>query len=486
MIWVILATGVGLALGALLSRPALKATTTRLNWKTLQPSDSVGGLVSAGLIVLGLASLFFCFGTLAGGLGAIAGAIGAAVWSTVKKTMGTGPAWLRAAQGASAGVVMTPLILGLGLALASLGGPLSGNPELWRDLVGHRAFPAWAATIRSGKLEYRYAAMTLLRRSGARAAPIFIEAVTNDAGNVRSGAADGLGDLKPVGAFEKVVPLLADSDGNVRTSAARALEKLNDPRAITTLLEAAGKSKNPSDPSTFAGVVRKLPGGAESARACVLGKGGCAENEDARFGAIKALDSLSMMESADQKPVLHALRDPSPRIRKAGLDACGNLFRQWSSVGGSFYVSLTSLGILTAHNTPVEIDANELIAAAAPLLEDKDRQIRMQAAIWVPSLCEGSERFNNIDSPPMIDPDSRMPRLNVSRLTPMFLRMLKNPDRDVAGAAARALAFLGDRRAIPALKERDAAENSTYNCVYCAALEALGVGPLAHSTTYPK
>ncbi len=485
MIWVILATFAGAMLGAALSRPLLKGTAAHGRWTTMQPSDAVGGLASFGLVGLTLLILLLSFGAKTAGWAAIAGAICAIGWSAARRAGGR-PAWLLAAQGAAAGVTAVPVLLGVGLAAASLGGPMSGSPEVWRDLVGDRAFPAWVATVRGGTPENRLAAMNMIRNTGEKALPIVLEGLTNDAPRVRAAAVDGLGVLKPKGAYERARPLLDDPDKEVRKSAAGALSALNDPRAIVALFEAAGKSKEVNEPQVLATQARKLPGASEKARGCLLGEGECAGSENARFGAIKTLSALTGMGTADSKPILVALRDPSTRIRKSGLEACRYLVRQWANRNGQFFVSLTAMnGIVDFEKSFPAIDPNELIAAAAPLIEDEDKQLRVEAGIFVPSLCESSGGFNNIEGPPIGDPDSRLPRLSSQRLGPIFLRMLKSPDRGVAGSAARALAYLGDRRAIPVLKEVDAAENSTYNCLYCAALEALGVGPLAHSTTYP-
>lgn len=58
-------------------------------------------------------------------------------------------------------------------------------------------------------------------------------------GDIRELALDRIGTLKPEGAFEIIQPFLADSDPEVRGTAACNLGDIKDPRAIKPLFESA-------------------------------------------------------------------------------------------------------------------------------------------------------------------------------------------------------------------------------------------------------
>lgn len=484
MIWVILAALAGLLIGAGMSQPLLKVAAPRARWTAPDVPDLHGAVASGAVVLAGIAVLFLSFGPIVRVAGALAGAVGGVVWSGLNRSQESRP-WMRAAQGAGVGVVAVPLALGLALAAASLGGPLSGKPDVWASLVGDRAFPAWAACARSGNREYRLQALQLLRRCGPRANPLYRAALADEDSRVRVTALERLAELGGAD-LGLVLPMIEDSAPEVRGQAAAVLRALGDPRATRALLEAAGKSANTAEARSFTDAARKLPGAVNAARECVMGRGEWAGNENIRYGSVLAIDAFVEMTAADVQPVLKAMSDPSPRIRSAALDACRSLLRQSRDSDARFYASLAGTDTVTSETMePLDFDPDDLIVAAARLLGDQDPGVRRMAAVWVPGICEGGVTINNVKSPRAGDPDSRSPPAPKARLVPILLRLLRSPDREAAGAAAMGLAFLGDRRALPVLRERDAAESSPYNCRYCAALEALGIGPLAHSTTFP-
>jgi HEAT repeat protein len=288
--------------------------------------------------------------------------------------------------------------------------------------------------------------------------------------------------LGGAGVFEKIAPLVSSPNIQVSKNAVAALVKLDDPRAIPILMEAAGKAPNNVGGNDFTRAVSKIRGGVEAARACAMGEGACAQDENTRYGAVASLSRFLRMESADLKPVLHAMTDPSLRVRRAALEGATNLMRQWRDADGNFYVYLIGSDVALNHQMPdIDINPEELIVATARLMEDRDSQVRTMAAGELVTFCEGSSQLNNTQGPRFGDPDGRYPRPPVARLTPILIRHLNGTDPDLAETAARALAFLGDRRALPLLKQLDAKQTYNNNCQDCAALQALGVSPLAHS-----
>ena len=105
------------------------------------------------------------------------------------------------------------------------------------ELAGEDTIESLAEMLRLEDAAARNQAMEVLARMSARSLPAMAARLSDADGDVRIFAANVLGNIGELAAFEPLRAALSDPNENVRYAAAEALGKLGDRRAVGPLLK---------------------------------------------------------------------------------------------------------------------------------------------------------------------------------------------------------------------------------------------------------
>ncbi|MCP4696875.1 MAG: hypothetical protein GY862_08510 [Gammaproteobacteria bacterium] len=240
------------------------------------------------------------------------------------------------------------------------------------------------ASLRSG-------IVTVLGASQAsfQAIPLIPSFLKNESKELRSSAAEVLGQLGDTDAVSPLIELLKDRESSVRVNAVNALSRLGDADAVTPLI-ALLKDQNSSVRQSVVEALDRL-GSAEAVKPLIeLLKD---KNEDIRNKVASALSGLGNAEAV--KPLIELLKDQSSDVRSSAVMALGQL-------GNA-----------------------EAVIPLAEAFKDQQSSVRNSAA----------EALSEIG------------RINAA--TPLLIRYLKDPD---TGVVRNAVKVLGRFQSIEALK----------------------------------
>jgi HEAT repeat protein len=298
------------------------------------------------------------------------------------------------------------------------------------------------ASKRPGKSR-RWAAYALGRMRNAKAVNPLIEALGSDDSALRAAVVESLGYIGDKGAFDAVLSALHDPDRGVRLRAATALGAIGDERTFELLLAYL------TEPDK--GIARCAAAG--------LGKLGDVRainplldttREGWLLNSAQALGELSHGNPDAIPYLLAALEDEHMEVRASALDTL-------SVVGDP---SVFDLAIRAFHRAEDEI---RWCAIAAIDRIDAERAMPyLMLALADPR------------------PDTRLTATQIlgwrgqngeSRAIELLISMLNDPDENVQAFAAINLGWIGDPRALPALRHLQAA--------YASKIEPCGISERA-------
>lgn len=273
--------------------------------------------------------------------------------------------------------------------LRGRGKPVPSGPGQEAEPV---STPALIAQLSSDEAEARlWAARDLgLRQAEEAVEPLLASLEAPDAG-VRWAAALALGRIETPRALQPLVAVLEDEDERVRVMVAHALGKLGDPRVGSELVERLDDESGWVQRATIPAL-----------------------------GAVKASEAVS--------PLVQILREGAGGVRREAASALGR-------IGGSAVASLldclndeaASVRRLAMSGLALTYDGPRVGEALIAALDDPDAEVRRLAVQFL-----GRRRSTEVVEP--------------------LIAALDDECVDVVSAAAWALGWIGDRRALPSLR----------------------------------
>jgi HEAT repeat protein len=210
------------------------------------------------------------------------------------------------------------------------GGEESEPPEITRDplLKGLRsALPGLAAGLKDRDVRIRLASLDVLEEMGPDAAPVasaVLEATHDPNLFVRWAAARTIGKMGPVEVkrgVSELARLISDEDLDVRTIAARGLERYGP--AARAAVPALTRAVNVGDSEIRVGVMRALDGIGPDARSAIPAISRALSHSDYRVRrtAAEVLGHFGPLAKSAEPALRRALSDNEPDVRQAASDA---------------------------------------------------------------------------------------------------------------------------------------------------------------------
>ena len=199
-------------------------------------------------------------------------------------------------------------------------GGLQGDPAALEVVV--RASQDSRATTR------RLAAEMLGRMESDTTIPHLTRLLADPEPAVRASALSSLGALFADAAAGEIIPLLDDPDDQVRAEALRVLSKLKVSPSPELIQKVSARMADDSSLAVQTGAIVALAKlGAVNEAMSGLGSRLNSEDTQARTAALETLSRIAphLNESFDTGPILRALDDRSPVIRRAALTTLGSL-----------------------------------------------------------------------------------------------------------------------------------------------------------------
>jgi HEAT repeat protein len=308
--------------------------------------------------------------------------------------------------------------------------------------LGRHVVPLLVQALQDEAWEVRKAACWALGKIGdPQAIPPLLQALQDEAWGVRKAACWALGAIGDPQAIPPLLQALQDEAWWVRAAACEALGKIGDPQAIPHLAQALQDEdwwvrKAACEALGAIGDPQAIPPLLQALQDEALG---------VRKAACEALGAIGDPQAIP--PLLQALQDEALEVRGAACEALGKI--------GDPQAIPPLLQALQDEDSDVRkaacwalgaIGDPQAIPPLLQALQDEDRWVRA-AACWA---------LGKIGDPQAIPP---------------LLQALQDEDRWVRAAACEALGAIGDPQAIPPLLQ---ALQDEYYGVRCAACWALG------------